>query len=112
MTIAELVVAIICFLIAGGCAFLSARQFAEKGFLFNNAFIYATREARAKMDKKPYYRQSAIVFLLLSAVFVILGLSVLLQNRKLQLLELPLLIGVLVYAIISTIRIEGRKKES
>lgn len=112
MTNTELIAAIICFLIAGGCAFICVRQFTEKGFLFNNAFIYATKEARAKMDKKPYYRQSAIVFLLLSAVFVVLGLSVVLQIWKLQLLELPLLIGALVYAIISTIRIEARKKKS
>lgn len=112
MTNAELITAIVCFLIAGGCAFISVCQFAEKGFLFNNAYIYAAKEARAKMDKKPYYRQSAIVFLILSVVFLILDLSVVLQNRKIQLLELPLLVGVLVYAIVSTIHIEKRKKKS
>lgn len=112
MTNAESITAILCFLIMGLCAFISARQFAGKGFLFNNAFLYATKEERAKMDKKPYYRQSAIVFLALSVVFLLLGLSVILQNGKLQLLELLLLVGVLVYAIVSTIQIEKRKKKS
>lgn len=112
MTNAEIIIAVLCFLVTALCAFLSVRQFAEKGFLFNNAFLYASEEERAKMDKKPYYRQSAIVFLALSAVFLLLGLSVVLHNGKLQLVELLLLVGVMIYAIVSTIRIEKRKKKS
>ena len=61
------------------------------------------------MDKKPWYRQSAIVFCLLSAVFAVLGLSIVLQNGKLMLLEIPLFAATVVYALVSTVRI-GRKK--
>ena len=110
MSTAELVVAIIAFVLAGISAFISARQFTEKGFLFNNAYIWAPKEERARMEKKPHYRQSAIVFSLLSAVFLVLGISIILQNWKIQLLEIPLIIGVLVYAIVSSIRIEKDKK--
>ena len=57
------------------------------------------------MDRKPYYRQSAIVFCLLSAVFLVISLSVILQNSKIQLLEIPLIVGTLIYAIVSSIKI-------
>ena len=109
MTSAESVMAIIAFIFAGIIAFLSALQFAEKGFLFHNTYIWASKTEREKMDKSPHYRQSAIVFCLLSAVFLVMGLSVVLQNHKIQLLEIPLIISALIYAIVSTIRIETKK---
>ena len=110
MTTAELIVAIIAFVLAGIIAFLGIRQFAEKGFLFNNAFIWTSKEEREKMDKSPYYRQSAIVFCLFSAVFLVIGISIILQNYKIQLIEIPLLISALIYAIVSSIRIKKRTK--
>ena len=57
------------------------------------------------MDKKPYYRQIAIVFCILIGVFVIIGLAILLRDGRLFLLEIPLIIAALVYAIVSTVRI-------
>lgn len=57
MTTAELATAIIVFLLAAICAFISARHFAEKGYLFNNAYIWASKDKREKMNKKPHYRQ-------------------------------------------------------
>ena len=92
------------------CVFISARQFAEKGFLFNNAYLWAAKDEREKMDKKPHYRQSAIVFCFLGAVFFVSGLSMALQIRKLLLLEIPLIICVVIYAIISSIKIEKQTK--
>ena len=40
---------------------ISYFQFHERGFLLNNAWLYASAEERNKMNKKPYYRQSGIV---------------------------------------------------
>ena len=110
MDAAETVVAIIVFVLAGICGVISAFQFAEKGFLFHNVYLWASEQQRKQMDKKPYYRQSAIVFCLLCAVFLIPGSSVVLQNAKLCLLEIPLMIGVLSYVVVSSIRIEKRTK--
>ena len=45
---------------------LSIRSFLAKGFLFNNAYIYASKKERETMNKKPYYRQTAIVWEFLS----------------------------------------------
>ena len=58
------VIAIICFV-------FSYLQFNEKGFLFNNAYIYASKQERKNMDKKPHYKQSGIVFLLIGIIFLI-----------------------------------------
>jgi len=110
MTTAEWITALLVFIIAAILAVVSIRSFQNKGFLFNNAYIYASKEERGKMDKKPYYRQSAIVFCILCAVFLVIGLSLLLHKDKLFLLEIPLIVGVIIYAIVSTVQINKQTK--
>ena len=110
MTIGELITSIMIFALAGVLLLLGIKSFLEKGFLLNNAFIYASKEERKTMDKKPYYRQTAVVFCFLSAVFLVIGLSLVLQNDKIILLEIPLIIGVIVYAVASTIIISNQAK--
>ena len=78
--------------------------------MLNNAYIYASKEERETMDKRPYYRQSAIVFSVLCVAFLVIGLALILKNDKLFLLEIPLFAGVIVYAIISTIMINRKKR--
>ena len=108
MTTSELIVAIIIFVIAGLLLVFSIRSFMNKGFLLNNAYLYASKEEMEKMDKKPYYIQTAVVFLLLSIVFFIIGLSVVFQDSRIDLLEIPFVAGTIVYAVLSTIRIRKR----
>ena len=110
MTMGELITSIMIFALAGVLLLLGIKSFLEKGFLLNNAFIYASKEERKTMDKKPYYRQTAVVFCFLSAVFLVIGLSLVLQNDKIILLEIPLIIGVIVYAVASTIIISNQAK--
>lgn len=43
---------IMIFFLATLCAVISVRQFKEKGFLFNNAYIWNSKLGREKMDKK------------------------------------------------------------
>jgi len=109
MTTAEWITASLVFIIAAILAVVSIRSFQNKGFLFNNAYIYASKEERGKMDKKPYYRQSAIVFCILCAVFLVI-VSLLLHKDKLFLLEIPLIVGVIIYAIVSTVQINKQTK--
>ncbi|MBQ7647165.1 MAG: DUF3784 domain-containing protein [Clostridia bacterium] len=110
MTATELIVAIAVFLIAGITAALGVMSFMERGPLLNNAFIYSSEEERKKIDKAPYYRQSAIIFCLVSVVFIIIGLSVVLQNPKIALLELPVIAVTAVYAVVSAAKINNKKK--
>ena len=102
MTTVEIVMAVVMFAIAGLWLLLGIRSFMERGFLLNNAYIYATKEERKTMDKKPYYRQSAVAFCLISVMFVIIGLSVLFQNDTIMLLVIPFAVAVVLYAVVSS----------
>ena len=110
MTTVEIVIAIVIFAIAGLLLFFAIRSFTERGFLLNNAYIYATKEERETMDKKPYYRQSAVVFCIMSIAFVIVGLSVLFRNSNIALLVIPLAVAAIVYAVASSGRNNKRTK--
>lgn len=54
MTAVEIVLAIIFFVVAGVLLFFAIRSFFERGFLLNNAYIYATKEERETMNKKGF----------------------------------------------------------
>ena len=104
MDTGAVITAIMIFILTGVLLILAARHFAERGFLLNNAYIYASPKERETMDKKPYYRQSAIVFSLLSAVFFIVGLSVVTQIDEILLAEIPVMAAAIVYAVVSSVR--------
>ena len=110
MTTGERIILIIVYSVAGALLFFGIRSFLERGFLLNNAYLYASKEKRRTMNKKPYYRQSAIVFFVLSAVFIVIGLSLMLRNDKIILLEIPLIVGAVIYAIVSTVQINKQEK--
>ena len=111
MTVSETAAAVFVFVLAAISLIIGILQFAEHGFLFNNAYIYASEEERKTMNKKPYYRQSAVVFFIMSLVFVVVGLSVVLHIKKLIFLEIPLMAGVVIYAIVSTVKINKQNKK-
>ena len=96
----EIILSCILFLIAIGAFVMSYRSFREKGFLFNNAFIYASKQERETMDKKPHYRQSAIVFLLIGIIFLLNGVSVLLAAKWIFILVIVIAVIAIIYAII------------
>ena len=110
MTTKDIITLIIVFIIGGACLFFSIRSFQERGVLLNNAYLYASKEERVTMNKKPHYKQSAILFCILSALFFVIGLSILLKNEKLLLLEVPLIVSGILYAIISAVQIEKQIK--
>ncbi len=111
MTTGELITLIIVLFLAGVLLLLSIRSFLQRGFLLNNAYLYASKEERKTMNKKPYYKQSAIVFCILSVVFLVVGLSIVVQEDKILLLEIPLTGGVITYAIASTVKINKQTEK-
>ena len=96
----EIILSCILFLIAIGAFVMSYRSFREKGFLFNNAYIYASKQERETMDKKPHYRQSAIVFLLIGIIFLLNGVSVLLAAKWIFILVIVIAVIAIINAII------------
>ena len=103
-------IAISLFVLAAVCLALSVCHFRQRGYLFNNAWIYASGEERKTMDKAPHYRQSAIVLLLVAALFALLGFSVLTQKQWLLWAEGAVTALSLIYAIVSSIKIEKNKR--
>ena len=106
----EIICASILFLISAFAFFVSIRSFMEKGFLFNNVYIYASKQERETMNKKPHYRQSAIVFLLIALIFLLNGLSILLKTDWIFYISVAVMIITLIYAIVSSITIEKNNK--
>ena len=51
MTTIEWIIVIVTFSIAIWMAIISVRSFKNKGFLLNNAYIYASKKERETMDK-------------------------------------------------------------
>ena len=107
---ANLVVGIILGAIAIGCFIGSYRHFHEKGFLFNNAYLYASKQERETMDKKTYYKQSGIVFMLVGIVFLINAVNMIIQTDWLFYLVIVVVVIAIIYAVVSSIVIEKRRK--
>lgn len=99
------IVSCVLFLMSAGLFILSFRSFQERGFLFNNAYLYASKQERERMDKKPHYRQSAIVFLLLGFSFIFYGTALLSGIGRLGSVAGMTVAVTIVYAIVSGIRI-------
>ncbi|MBR2036441.1 MAG: DUF3784 domain-containing protein [Lachnospiraceae bacterium] len=102
--------AIILGVIAIACFIFSYLQFQEKGFLFNNAYIYASKQERETMDKKPHYKQSGIVFIFIGIIFLINAIDTILQTGWLNFFVIGIAVIAIVYAIVSSLIIEKRKK--
>lgn len=86
------VIAIVCFII-------SYFQFNEKGFLFNNAYIYASKQERETMDKSPHYKQSGVVFSLIGIIFLINAVDFVLKTGWLFYAVILVAIIAVVFAI-------------
>ena len=102
--------AIILGVIAIACFIFSYLQFQEKGFLFNNAYIYASKQERETMDKKPHYKQSGIVFVFIGIIFLINAIDTILQTGWLNFFVIGIAVIAIVYAIVSSVIVEKRKK--
>lgn len=105
-----IIYAVILIIISAALFILSFFQFKEKGFLFNNAYLYASEEEREKMNKKPYYRQSGIVFILLGSIFLLNAVQLLTKLNWIFYIVIAVVILTLVYAVISSVMLEKNKK--
>lgn len=94
------------------CSFvLSVLQFKGKGIVLNNAYLYASEEERKSMNKKPYYKQSGITFLLVGVIFLINAINMILQCGWVVYPVIIIVFITVVYAIGSSILIEIKQKK-
>ena len=92
--------------------FISWLSFHERGFLFHTVYIFASKKEREKMNKVPYYRVSAKVFLIAGGGLVLLAAEFLLMTDWLMLAALVVLFFDCMYAYWLTHKVEypnGRK---
>lgn len=99
----EILIAALTFLLSIGSFILGIRSLREKGYLFNNSYIFASEQERAKMNKAPLYRQSGIVFLLCGIILLLAAVQALLAVKWLTYIIVVMLVAALVYAVISGI---------
>jgi len=102
--------AVILGIVALACFIGSGFQFKEKGFLFNNAYIYASKQERETMDKKPHYKQSGICLALIGIVFLLNAIEMILKTGWIIYLVIAVAVIAIVYAIVSSVMIETKKK--
>lgn len=107
----EIVVAAVLILLSALLLFLGIRSFREKGPLLNNAWLYASQKERETMNRKPHYRQSAVVFLLLGIVFLLYALAVFFRSSWLSAFAGAVILIAAVYAVGSSIAIEKQHGE-
>lgn len=101
-----MVVGIVCFIIA----MIAILPFAEQGFLFNNVYIWASKEERKRMDKSPHYKQSGVVFLLVGIIFLLNAFEALFEMNEIFPVVIVVDVGTIIYAIVSSVMIEKRSK--
>ena len=76
--IISIFIVLILFLI---CLTISILQLSCKGPLLNNAYLFVSKKERENMNKKPHYRQTGIVFLFLSAIFLCLLINIIFKIK-------------------------------
>ena len=106
----ETIVAIILLFVSAAAFLMSIRAFQQKGFLFNNAYLYASKKEREAMDKEPYYKQSAVVFAAIGLIFLVNGVGLLLHISWAKWIVAAIVVVTLIYAVASSITIEKQKK--
>lgn len=105
MRMIEVVTIVILILISVVSFVIGTFQFKEKGILLNNAYLYASLEERIKMNKKPHYRQSAIVFASIGVLFLLFAIELIVRSGWLVLVMIGFMIFLIGYAIASSILI-------
>ena len=105
----ETALAVILGIAAAGAFLAAAFSFKEKGVLLNNAWLYASKEERERMDKTPYYRQTGVVFLLIGLMFVFSCLVAVLHEDRLLYGVIFTAAVAVVFAVISSIIINRRR---
>lgn len=103
------VFSVILAVVAAACYVFGILSVCQKGFLFNNVYIYSSESQRKSMNKKPYYIQSGIVLLLVGTVFLINAAQVFFRKDWLFYPSLAVIIITLIYAIVSTYKIQNKK---
>ena len=114
MSIGRMIGGVIFLVLSIGTFFISYLQFKEKGYLFHNAYFWASQEERKWMDenkesKRLYYRQSGVAFMFIGIICLMGAVYILTDWIWMFAAFWISVIAAVVYAIVSSIQIERHK---
>lgn len=106
----QMTVEIIFLTLAFGAFVISYLQFKEKGYLFNNAYFWASQEERKQMDKnkerkKTHYRQSGFTFIFIGISLLVFAIYIATDWTWMHITFWAFVIITVVYAVVSSIQI-------
>ena len=81
-----------------------------KGPILSNSYIFASKDERKRIDVKVEYKLITVIFGCLSGIFALLSLYIFTQFKWLYVLMWILIVFVIVYAIVDTVRTDITKK--
>ncbi len=100
------IIALIPFILAGIALILAILQLLEIGIPINTAYLFSSQIVRDAMNKKPYFRQSAITLFLICGALLSMGLDMMYASGIFFLLECACMIAVIVYLVVSNKRLK------
>ena len=114
MSPVQMIIGIIFLAFGIGAFVISYLQFKEKGYLFNNAYIWASKQERKQMDvnkesKTPYYRQSGFAFILIGFIFLAYAVYIATDWMWMYVAFGTLVLITVSYAVVSSIQNERHK---
>lgn len=114
MSPVQMIIGIIFLALGIGAFVISYLQLKEKGYLFNNAYIWASQEERKQMDenkerKKPHYRQSGVAFMLIGFILIIYAAYIATDWIWLYVAFWVFILIAIIYAVVSSIQNELHK---
>ena len=100
----KIIGAVICGSLALIALVVSICSFKNIGFPLNNAYIFASKQEREQMDKRPLYRQTAVVSVSIAVIYIILILEILLELKWLLIAVGAFSVAAIVYAVKTSVR--------
>jgi hypothetical protein len=82
----------------------------EKGPIFSNAYLFASKEERKHMDVKAEYHLVTVVFGLLAMVFLLITCYIITSKMLLLGIAIALCVYLIVYVIVQSIKTELNQK--
>ncbi|MDL2237035.1 DUF3784 domain-containing protein [Christensenellaceae bacterium OttesenSCG-928-K19] len=110
MDTVTIALSVITLLLAAASFVIAYRQSKERGFVFNNSYLYASKEERERRDWAPEYKQSKTAFFILGLMFSILTLKIIIKWDWLTFVVVGIAVVLVVYAIASSLN--GIKNKS
>ena len=89
------------------CFYIAYRQYKQKGFIFTNKWLYASKKEREEIDeriKKSEYRVGRNVFLGIGFLFIAIAVYSLSSISWLMFIIIALIVILCVYAIVQYVQ--------